>query len=335
MELRQLRYFVTVAEELHFGRAAERLHIVQPAVSQQISRLERELGVRLFDRSPRRVRLTAAGERLLAEARAALAAADRVTAVAATLADTRRGLLRVGVSPGMTAGLDRGLAALRGANPHLDVDLELVSLPAADQLAAVARGELDFALVRAARPAPGLRLQVVELWRDPVVVAFPAAHPLARRPAVKLQDLADLPLRLPDPRCDPLLRDLVLDACRQAGFQPRLGRPTGAVHDTLVELGTGAPAWTALYADAHPAAAGDAGGDAGFPGLPIPDPTAPGGVVAGTAAPDGAAAGTGTGISKVAVRPTDPPLTVPACLVLPASTAPSCVHGLRAAFTAA
>src|SRR4051794_772861 len=78
VELRQLRYFVTVAEEQGFGRAAERLHVVQPAVSQQIRRLERELGVALFERSTRHVRLSPAGERLLPEARTALAAADRV-----------------------------------------------------------------------------------------------------------------------------------------------------------------------------------------------------------------------------------------------------------------
>src|ERR1700733_14559636 len=78
VELRQVRYFLAVAEELHFGRAAERLHIVQPAVSQQVARLERELGVRLLERSPRRAQLTAAGQRVLDAAREALAAADRV-----------------------------------------------------------------------------------------------------------------------------------------------------------------------------------------------------------------------------------------------------------------
>ena len=113
MELRALRYFVTVAEERHFGRAAERLHIVQPAVSQQIARLERELGTVLIDRSPRHVRLTAAGERVLDAARETLAAADRVRAAVGEPGAT----LRIGTAPALTARLERALAVLRADDP--------------------------------------------------------------------------------------------------------------------------------------------------------------------------------------------------------------------------
>jgi DNA-binding transcriptional LysR family regulator len=288
VELRQLRYFVAVAEELHFGRAAQRLHIVQPAVSQQIRRLERELGVTLLDRTPRRVTLTPSGQRLLAEARTVLAAADRTAAVAAELALGEKGSLRVGTSPGLTARLQRGLHAIRLAVPDLPVELD--NRPGSEQLAAVARGDLDLALVRGIASWPGL--QVVELAREPLVAAVPAAHPLAGRAAVSLPDLATLPVRLPARECDPLFHDWMLAACREAGVTPQLGRPALSPPDTLVELGAGAPAWAPLYVD----------------------PT------------------TVTGIGQVALLPLDPVLELPIALAVPENRPPSCVTGLRAAF---
>ncbi|MBL7495104.1 LysR family transcriptional regulator [Frankia sp. CNm7] len=300
MELRQLRYFAAVADELHFGRAAEKLHVVQPAVSQQVARLERELGVRLFDRSPRRVRLTVAGTRLLAEARAVLAAADRTSAVAAELAEASRTTMRISASPGLGPRLERALLALREASGEPEARVELVSVPIPDQVAAVARGEVDVALVRAARPTPGVR--VVELWREPLWAAMPAWFEAAPRPAVALAALADLRLRIPSEACDPFFRAFVLRACRSAGFEPWLGRPSGSVQDTLLEIGAGRPAamgpdgptWTVLHAEA---------------------------------ARDPAAA-----LRSVTVRPIDPPLDVPGCLVVAEAKPRACVEVLTAAF---
>jgi DNA-binding transcriptional LysR family regulator len=207
---------------------------VQSAVSQQIQRLERELGAELFDRSPRRVRLTGAGERLLPEARAVLAAAEK--ARAAVAAPTG---LRLGISTGLGAHLDRVLAAFAERAP--EVPVELVSLPAGERLARVAAGRLDAAFVRSAEPPAGVR--VVPLWSDPLVAALPATHPLARQHEIDLADLAGLPLALTARRNNPALVDLVLGACHQAGFEPVPGR----AGDTLATIGA-RPLWTVVFA---------------------------------------------------------------------------------------
>ncbi|MFJ8312722.1 MULTISPECIES: LysR substrate-binding domain-containing protein [unclassified Streptomyces] len=238
MELRQLSYFVTVAEELHFGRAAERLHIVQSAVSQQVRRLERELGADLFDRSPRHVRLTAAGERLLPEARTVLAAAER-----ARTAVRERATLRLGTSTGLGDHLDRVLAAFARLAP--DTAVELVSASTSDRLARVADGRLDAAFVRSRQPAPGLR--IVPLWEEPLVAAVPATHPLARQDEIALPDLAGLPLCITARRNNPALVDLVVGACHAAGFEPVPGPVSGSLQDTLATIGLG-PLWTVVYA---------------------------------------------------------------------------------------
>ncbi|MFF0266735.1 LysR family transcriptional regulator [Kribbella sp. NPDC004536] len=248
MELRQLRYFVTVAEELHFGRAAERLNIVQPAVSQQVARLERELGLRLLDRSSRHVRLTGDGERMLREARAVLSAADHAGEVAAGLASGRSGVLRIGTAPGLRARLERGLTTLRTNTP--DLDIQLSSGTTAEYLTALRSGSLDVAFVRGDVAAADLR--VVELWRDPLSVLVPTAY--RSDDGVKLVDLADLPLRLPAD--DVWLRDHLVAACREAGFEPVLGRAIGDFEAAVVEMTTGSPAWTVVYGTACEAAEG-------------------------------------------------------------------------------
>ncbi|MCX3063564.1 LysR family transcriptional regulator [Streptomyces beihaiensis] len=244
MELRQLAYFVSVAEELHFGRAAERQHIVQSAVSQQVRRLERELGAELFDRSPRHVRLTPAGERLLPEARAVLAAAERARA-----AVTRRGTLRIGTSTGLGAHLDRVLGTYAQLAP--DITVELVSAPPEERLRRVRDGRLDATFLRGGvdgpKPAPGLR--AVRVWREPLLAAVPVRHPLAAGPDIAVADLAGLPLSLTARDNHPALVDLVVGACHEAGFEPTPGPTSGTLQDTLATIGTGTtPMWTVVYA---------------------------------------------------------------------------------------
>ncbi|WP_051426144.1 LysR substrate-binding domain-containing protein [Jiangella gansuensis] len=241
MELRQLAYFVAVADEGGFARAAESLHVGQPAVSQQLRRLERELGVVLFDRTTRRVRLTAEGGRLLPEARAVLAAAERTRRLAAELAGT--GSLRLGTSPAPGRRLPDLLAALASRAPELRVRLSTVKL--AERLASVRSGVLDAALVRDVADAPGLEL--LALWTDPVVVALPAGHPLAARETVRLRDLGGLPVRLAHPRANPPFHRLVATAFEAAGIDPPAGPPFTSLRETLTDLAHAAASWTLFY----------------------------------------------------------------------------------------
>ncbi|WAL63785.1 LysR family transcriptional regulator [Amycolatopsis cynarae] len=241
MELRALRYFVAVADELHFGRAAERLHIAQPAVSQQIARLERELGVRLLDRSPRRVRLTAAGRRVLDAARSTLAAANQVQ-IAAKQIPT---VVRIGTAAGMTARLERGIDALREGAPEFDV--VLVDLPVEARLNALRQGDLDLALTRGVGSVPGLT--VLPAWQENLLAVVSKHHPAADGSAVSLAELAGDTLRLPAREHDPPLHDAMGLALRETGLCPRTGRPTGTLQDTIVEVGSDSRSWTVLPAD--------------------------------------------------------------------------------------
>jgi DNA-binding transcriptional LysR family regulator len=244
MELRQLRYFVTVAEERHFGRAAERLHIGQPAVSQQVRRLERELGIDLFDRSARQVRLTTGGERFLPEARAVLAAASRAQAVAAELAHRYTGTLRLGTSRGLGERLDAVLEEITRRAPL--VEIELVGEATRQRLDRVAAGTLDAAFVRGGADSATCRF--IPVWEDPLMVALPARHELSAATDVALADLAELPLRLVPRERNSALVDLVVRACHDAGFQPLPNPPTSTLEDTLATIGSGAPMWTVVYA---------------------------------------------------------------------------------------
>ncbi|MGF1427020.1 LysR family transcriptional regulator [Kitasatospora sp. LaBMicrA B282] len=245
MELRQLRYFVAVAEELHFGRAAERLTIVQSAVSQQIARLERELGVELFDRSAHRVRLTAAGGAFLPGAREVLAAEQRALDLVGGFVAARETVLRIGTSRGMGLRLERVLEVLERNAPGVRV--ELASAAPEERLRRVAEREWDAAFVRGEVAAPdGVRQ--IPVWQEELLVALPARHAPAGVTAVDLAQLAELPLHLTARRNNPPLVDLVLGACRDAGFEPVPGPPYSSLQDTLAALGAGVAGWTVVYA---------------------------------------------------------------------------------------
>src|SRR4051794_7479189 len=155
MELRHLRYFVAVAEELHFRRAAERLHVAQPAVSEQLRKLEDELGVRLLNRTPR-VSLTDAGAAMLTEARRVLHQADVAQLAARTAGDRATGRLRIGYMPtALSAGIPQALQRLAASMPHLETNLEPGT--GFELLEAVRTEDLDAAIVSLPAPTAGLR----------------------------------------------------------------------------------------------------------------------------------------------------------------------------------
>ena len=213
LDPRLLRPFVALADELHFGRAAERLHVSQPALSQQIARLERQLGVRLFDRTRANVELTAAGAEMLAPARVSVEAA----AAAAEAARGAGGELRLGLSPGAHYVAQPLLAEFARRRPDVRVR---ASQDSSGALAAqVARGALELALGFCTGSHEGV---VCEWLRDePAVVAVAAGHPLAGRAAVALRDLADETFALVDAHDGAGYNHAVADHCRAAGFEPR------------------------------------------------------------------------------------------------------------------
>jgi DNA-binding transcriptional LysR family regulator len=244
MELRQLRYFVAVAERRHFGQAAEDLHIVQPAVSQQVARLERELGLVLFDRSRRRIDLTPDGRAFLPHAQQVLAASERASRVAAELALGVGGMLRVGSSEVLGPRLEAILTAFRERRPA--ATLALLPGSTSAKLDALAAGDLDAAFVRAAEPTPGITVH--PLWDEPLLVAMPAARSPADADRVGLADLADLPLAQATRAANPGVFDLITGACRTAGFTPRPGPVLGSVQDLLAAHVAAGSCWTLLYA---------------------------------------------------------------------------------------
>lgn len=215
---RQLRYFVAVAQELHYGRAAIALNISQPPLSQQILALEAEIGVRLLRRLGRRVELTTAGSVLLAHARDVLARTDEAVR-AARLADIGViGRLSIGFIHAATfLILPNILARFRLVAPHAEMDLREMTSGA--QVAAIADGRLDIGLLRP--PVSNAAVRSRMLASEPLIVAVPAGHPLSHKTSIDLAALADEPMVIFTPHRSPLYGQ-VLGACLSAGFQPRV-----------------------------------------------------------------------------------------------------------------
>jgi LysR family transcriptional regulator, benzoate and cis,cis-muconate-responsive activator of ben and cat genes len=221
VELRLLRYFVAIAEEGSFTAAAVRLRVAQPSLSEQIQRLERRLAATLVDRSAHPLRLTPAGEQLLAGAYRVLRAADEAEHAVRLVSAGRAGLLRVGlVRGGLYDLLLPVLRAMRQAAPSAEFPVR--ELRSGEQLAAVRRGEVDVALYRRTH-ADGLDgLCTRHIREDEMVAALPAGHPAGRSGRVRLADLAGERFATFPRSTMPLVYDRCLQACRDAGFEPRL-----------------------------------------------------------------------------------------------------------------
>ncbi|MET3173986.1 UNVERIFIED_ORG: DNA-binding transcriptional LysR family regulator [Arthrobacter sp. UYCu721] len=221
MELRQLRYFIAVAEEMHFNRAAARLHIAQPALSQQIQRLERSLKTQLFVRTTRSVEITDTGRVLLEAARRVVSEAERAESQVklATLGST--GLLRVGFVSSAALFLLPGMVN-RMHEQWPQVRLQLQENTTERQIQAVLEGQLDVGIVREIEPIEGIH--VTALRREPLIVAVPQYHPLAQRTSVPLKELAGQDFVVFPRHQVSRLYDLISALCIQAGFHIRVAQ---------------------------------------------------------------------------------------------------------------
>jgi DNA-binding transcriptional LysR family regulator len=219
MELRHLRYFVAVAEELHFRRAAERLYVAQPAVSEQVRKLEAELGVRLFDRTHRSVHLTHAGRALLVEARRVLRQADVAQLAARNAHESAGARLRIGYVPVALPGIvPRALQHLTATAPSVEVSLETGT--SLELIQAVRDRRLDAVIVSLPAPAKGLTLTT--LGPQPLVAALPSAAARAFEDGVTLEELDPERLVMLPRGADPALHDSILSLCRDAGLSPTI-----------------------------------------------------------------------------------------------------------------
>lgn len=224
MELRHLRYFVAVAKELHFSRAAEKLHIGQPPLSQQIQALEQEIGTPLFERSKRHVALTAAGKRFYEHAKQILATVESAALEAKRIGIGEEGELRIGFTSSLPFSnlLPRAIQAYRLKYPKVRLSLrEMFTL---DQYQALQNDVLDIGFVRfTGLDAPeGILLK--EIGRDPLQLVVHDSHPLAAQAKIKVEMLKEEPFV-----CYPIgtgsgLRNLIRRLCHQAGFEPHISQ---------------------------------------------------------------------------------------------------------------
>jgi DNA-binding transcriptional LysR family regulator len=221
MELRHLHYFIAVAEELHFSRAAERLHISQPPLSQQIQSLEEELGVKLFERTKRQVHLTEAGKVFLERSYQVLAQLEQAIAATRQIGRGEVGRLAIGfVDSAMYTVLPEILRVFREQFPA--VELRLHELTTTQQIQALYDKQIDIGIVRSAISEPGLSVEC--LLQESLVLALPENHLLSAQTQVSLSSLADESFILSPAKLGPLFYEQIIHSCQQAGFRPKVAQ---------------------------------------------------------------------------------------------------------------
>jgi DNA-binding transcriptional LysR family regulator len=237
MELRHLRYLVAVAEELHFGRAAIRLNISQPPLSQQIRQLEEELGVRLFQRTKREVRLTEAGKRIVNEAHLVLGRIDHFCKVAMRAGEGEIGHLSVGVPAGANEVLVETLRRLGSQYPGVHIELQYMST--GTQIDALREGRIQVGFVNLPVLEPSLLSE--KILSEPLCLAIPRKHPLARQSRVPISALQNEPMILFPRRVTPGLHDFLTALCRNEGVSLNVVHEVDSLVGglTLVSAGLG------------------------------------------------------------------------------------------------
>lgn len=237
MELRQLKYFIAVAEELHFGRAAERCHIAQPPLSQQIKRLEEELGVTLLERTSRRVSLTPEGTEFLRRCRDIRDRIDEAVLCVQDMAKGLEGQLRVGfIGPASLSKLPKAIRAFREKNPNIRLDFSAQSTT--EQLPLLRGDRLDIAFVRLfGHDIRGLNTMV--FLREPYVLAIPEGHPFADRERLHIKDLEDEPLIFNQRIAQPALYRSLVGSFHKAGFMPNIVQEVNTEQSTVALVATG------------------------------------------------------------------------------------------------
>jgi DNA-binding transcriptional LysR family regulator len=235
-DLNQLRCFVTVAEELHFGRAAARLNMTQPPLSRQIQVLEHIIDATLLERTSRSVRLTPAGRSFLPEARRILKLAESASQVARRIALGKTGSLKIGYTAAAAYGfLPELIAACRARLP--EVDFSLKEMVSGDQLEALASGQIDAGLLRPpiARPEFATRRVVAE----PLLAAIPKKHPLANAATISIKDFDDQPFVMYSPYESRYFHDLLVALFTRADVLPRYVQHVGQIHSILAMVRAG------------------------------------------------------------------------------------------------